>query len=257
MNAPFWRIEFGDGPLVAAALHDSTVVSPEVSRWLNLEDAARRYEEDPHTAEWTSIAPTRIVALRSRFELDLNRPRDKAVYRSPADAWGLKVWKSPPPDAIVANSLAAYDAFYSEVNVTLKQLLARYPRLVVFDLHSYNHRRDGRNAAPAAPEQKPDINLGTRSMDREFWAPVVDSWLGAVRDYNYFGRRLDVRENVCFFGGHFPKWTHLQFPRRVCVLAIEVKKFFMDEWSGDLDPVQHIAVHDALKVAAAAVKNAL
>jgi N-formylglutamate deformylase len=257
MEAPFWRIEFGDGPLVAAALHDSSAVRPEVDRLLKLDESSRLYEEDPFTAAWTTIAPTRVIAMRSRFELDLNRPRGKAIYLSPADAWGLDVWKSPPPAAVVAGSLFAYDGFYAQVRGLLEQLLARHPRIVVFDLHSYNHRRDGRDGPPADPKNKPEINLGTRSLDRAFWAPVVDSWHEAVCDYNYLGRRLDVRENVCFFGGHFPRWVHGEFPRRACVLAIEVKKFFMDEWSGELDVAQHRAVHDALAAGSAAVKGAL
>jgi N-formylglutamate amidohydrolase len=195
--------------------------------------------------------------LRSRFEVDLNRPREKAVYLSPADCWGLAVWKSPPPAAIVEKSLSLYDDFYAQVRVLLDQLLTRFSRLVVFDLHSYNHHRDGQGKPPADPQLKPEINLGTRSMDRTFWAPLVDSWLTAVRNYNYLGRRLDVRENVCFFGGHFPTWIHTQYPKRVCALAIEVKKFFMDEWSGELDEMQHRAVRDVLAAGAAAVQASL
>jgi hypothetical protein len=37
------------------------------------------------------VAPTHIIVTRSRFEVDLNRPRDKAVYRCAADAWNLDV----------------------------------------------------------------------------------------------------------------------------------------------------------------------
>jgi N-formylglutamate amidohydrolase len=246
MDSPLWRIEFGESPLVAAALHDGSLVRPEVAAALRLDEAQRRYEEDPHTAAWTAIAATRIIARRSRFEFDLNRPRERAVYLAPADAWGLDVWRSPPAADVVERSLAAYDDFYSQVRLVLEGLLARYPRVVVFDLHSFNHRRAGRNGPCDDPQEKPEVNLGTRTMDRRFWAPVVDGWLAEMRNYNYLGRRLDVRENVNFFGGHFPAWIHGQFPRRVCALAVEVKKFFMDEWSGELDPPQHQAMGEAL-----------
>src|SRR5262245_41777682 len=100
-----WQTEIGDGPLMACAIHDGHEVRPEVAACLRLSDRERLYEEDPYTGDWTSIAPTRIVAQRSRFELDLNRPRDKAVYITPADAWGLEVWKCTPPESMVASSL--------------------------------------------------------------------------------------------------------------------------------------------------------
>jgi N-formylglutamate deformylase len=257
MHSPIWRTDFGDSPLVAAALHDSCQVRPEVAAILKLQEPQRCYEEDPHTAAWTTIAATRIIALRSRFEVDLNRPREKAIYLTPKDAWGLDCWSCAPATELVNRSLAAYDDFYAHLRLLLERLLARHERVVVFDLHSFNHRREGRDAPPADPKEKPEINLGTRSMDRSFWAPIVDSWLGAMCDYNYLGRRLDVRENVNFFGGHFPTWIHEQFPRRVCALAIEVKKFFMDEWTGDLDDQQHRAIGGALSHAAETVLQVL
>jgi hypothetical protein len=40
-------------------------------------------------------------------------------------------------------------------------------------------------------------------------------------------------------------------------LAIEVKKFFMNEWTGELDTAQHEAIGDALARAAAGVREEL
>ena len=79
-------------------------------------------------------------------------------------------------------------------------------------------------------------------MARALWSPIVDCWLHAMREFDFFGRRLDVRENVKFVGGHLPRWIHENFANSVCVLAIEVKKFFMDEWTGELDAKQHRAI---------------
>jgi hypothetical protein len=245
-----WQLELGDGPLVACAIHDGHEVRPEVAECLRLDDAQRLYEEDPYTAAWTSIAPTRIVAKRSRFELDLNRPRDKAVYITPADAWGLDVWKCAPTDQMVADSLRAYDEFYASLKELLEQLVARHGRVVVFDLHSYNHIRDGVGGAAADPQQNPEINLGTGTMPRERWTPIVDRWLAEMRSFDYLGRSLDVRENVKFFGGQLPRWIHENFPKTVCAMAIEVKKFFMNELTGELDVTRHEALKKALAQAA-------
>jgi N-formylglutamate deformylase len=257
MNEPLWQTEFGDGPLVACAIHDGHFVRPDVAACLKLSDSERLYEEDPYTGDWTSIASTRVVARRSRFELDLNRPRDKAVYIVPADAWGLDIWSCSPPQEMVSRSLQGYDDFYAEMRALLERLVNRHGRVVVFDLHSYNHAREGREGAKGDLAANPEINLGTGSMPRDFWAPVVERWLAEMRGSDYLGRRLDVRENVKFFGGHFPGWIHEHFPKQVCALAIEVKKFFMDEWTGELDLAQHAAVHQALARAANGVREAL
>ena len=84
-------------------------------------------------------------------------------------------------------------------------------------------------------------------MDRDRWVPVVDRFITDLRQFDYRGRHLDVRENVKFRGGHFPRWIHQQFPDSGCALAIEFKKFFMDEWSGSLFPADHKAILEALR----------
>lgn len=254
---PVWQLEYGDSPLVACAIHDGHYVRPEVAACLRLASSQRQYEEDPFTAEWTLFAPTRVIAGRSRFEVDLNRPRDQAVYITSADAWGLDVWRCPPSRELVAKSLQAYDDFYAHLRLLLEQLVERHGKVVVFDLHSYNHIRGGVGDTPADPAGNPEVNLGTGTMDRALWLPIVDRWLAAMRTYDYFGRRLDVRENVKFFGGQFPRWIHENFPRTVCALAIEVKKFFMNEWTGALDRDQHEALGKALASAAAAIEDEL
>jgi len=252
-----WQMEFGEGRLVACAVHAGHEVRPEVADCLRLDALERLYEEDPYTGEWTRIAPTRIVGRRSRFELDLNRPREKAVYITPEDAWGLNIWKCAPSPEMVEQSLRAYDDFYAHLKLLLERLTARHGRVVVFDLHSYNHSREGRGGRPADPAENPEINLGTRTMDRPRWAPVLERWLAEMRGYDYFGRRLDVRENVKFYGGHLPEWIHRNFPESVCALAIEVKKFFMDEWSGELHHAPHQQIQAALARAADGVENEL
>jgi len=111
MDEPFWHEKQGPGPLVAAAIHHGHSVRDEVARHLALDEAGRLREEDPFTGDWTGIAPTRIVVLRSRFEVDLNRPREKSVYRTPEDARGLKIWKDSQPDEVHDRSLSEYDAY--------------------------------------------------------------------------------------------------------------------------------------------------
>jgi N-formylglutamate amidohydrolase len=232
-----WR-----SPIVAAAIHHGHATRPEVSALLAIDECKQMQEEDPFTGEWAQVVGTQIIGLRSRFEIDLNRPREKAVYQRPEDAWGLHVWREPPPAELVAESLREYDAFYTAIESLLHELVKEYGKVVVYDLHTYNHRRDGRDSTPADSEANPEVNIGTGTMDRSYWAPVVERLMSDLIAYNFDGRSLDVRENVKFRGGEFGRWIHTTFPRQVCSIAIEFKKFFMDEWSGeaDLDEVERI-----------------
>jgi N-formylglutamate deformylase len=243
---PFARFESGDSPIVAAAIHHGHAVRDELVPWLLLDEPSRLREEDPYTAEWTDIAPNRAIGLRSRFEVDLNRPREKAVYRCPADCWDLCVWSDCLPEAVVERSLGLYDEFYAELRRRLDDLLRRHGRVVVLDLHTYNHRREGPGGPRADPEGNPEINVGTGTMPRSRWARLVDGVLADLSNCDFLGRRLDVRENVRFQGGQLPRWVHETYPETACCLAIEVKKFFMDEWTGVRDERQFAALRRAL-----------
>ena len=257
MTEQIWRLHVGSGPLVATAVHDGHDVRGEVEAHLALSAAARLREEDPFTGEWTTVAPTRVVAVRSRFEVDLNRPRDKAVYRVPEDAWGLRVWKDDPPSALFDTSLAQYDAFYSAMQALLTEISEQHGRFVVFDLHSYNHLRDGPDGPKADPEANPQVNIGTGTLDRERWAPVVDTLIETLRDFDFPGGKLDVRENVKFRGGSWPRWINETFDGRGVAIAIEFKKFFMDEWTGEPNRACIKSIGEAMRHTAPAVVNAL
>ena len=241
-----WCEVVGKSPLIAAAIHDGHDSRAEVSKLFALTDAERLREEDPFTATWTEVAETRIVGLRSRFEVDLNRPREKAVYIEPTDAWGLQVWKASPSVEVIARSLVEYDAFYAEVERILTNVEQQFGHFVVFDLHTYNHRRAGADAPPADAEANPEVNIGTGNMPREYWAPVIERFMSDLQNFDFLGRRLDVGENIKFRGGHFSRWIHETFPFSGCALAIEFKKFFMDEWTGAPDNVQVDAIRQAL-----------
>lgn len=86
-------------------------------------------------------------------------------------------------------------------------------------------------------------------MDRSLWGQLVERFIADLSGFDVLGRRLDVRENVKFVGRQFPGWIHRRFPKTGCALAIEFKKFFMDEWSGEVDWAQHEAIQKALAAA--------
>jgi len=87
--------------------------------------------------------------------------------------------------------LAEYDAFYAIVERVFADLERRFSRFVVFDLHTYNHRRLGPQALPADPRYNPEVNLGTGTLDRnagnQLWSVFSDleTLTSSVGDWTY------------------------------------------------------------------------
>ena len=246
-----WKKSGKDGPLVATAIHDGHELRKEVSDLMKLSEEDQLREEDPFTSKWTGIGNTQIIVTRSRFELDINRPRENAVYQKPEDAWGLDIWKHPPSQELVSRSLSEYDAFYKEAYHIFSDIEKQFKHFVVFDIHSYCHRRNGPDGEAADVKTNPEVNIGTGTiMDRTKWAQLIDRFIADLHNFDYNGRKLDVRENVKFKGGQFPKWIHQTFPDSACSISVEFKKFFMDEWSGKPDILQlekiRLALHSTI-----------
>ena len=232
---PFEFLGDWGGQFIATAIHNGHDVRPALAEELVLAEPDRLREEDPHTDELGALIPARVVVHRSRFEVDLNRTREESVYRSAEESWGLEVFRNPPLDEeLVDDSLEVYDAFYAELGRRLDPVAARGP-FVVFDVHSYNHRRDGADAAEAPGEENPEVNVGTGSLDRERFGSVVDAFMASLAAAGTSTGPLDVRENVRFRGRQLAAWTHARYPDRAIVLALEFRKTFMDEWTGEVD----------------------
>ncbi len=243
-NDGWWTVHRGDSPIVATAIHDGHGLRTEIRALAALTDGERLREEDPFTAYVIEDIANRVIVHRSRFEVDLNRARDGAVYVDPSQAWGLSVWRDALPQALQQGSLVLHDEYYRMLRSMLLSIERRHGSFVVLDVHSYNHRRDGPDATPTDPQAAPEINIGTHSMDRARWAGVLDALTDALRRFEFRGRRFDVRENVAFQGrGEQTRFIHEHFPQTGCAIAIEFKKFFMDEWSGEPD----FEVLDALR----------
>jgi hypothetical protein len=237
--SPWWTAQRSGGRVIATAIHDGNGLRDEVRQAMALADPDRLREEDPFTGQAIAGVPDHVIAGRSRFEVDLNRSPETALYRTPEQSWGLEVWKKTPDPGLIARSLEIHAAYYAMMEQWLADVEAGHDRFVVLDVHSYNHRRSGPEAAPTPQDDAPDINIGTFSMPREHWAWLLDPLMDAMRDFDFGGRRLDVRENVAFQGkGEQTRFVHERFPETGCAIAIEFKKFFMDEWSGAPDPVE-------------------
>lgn len=253
---PHWEESAGDGPIVATALHAGHDVDPDVLQHMAADEATRHRDEDPFTDRWTTVGDHRVVVNRSRFELDLNRPRHAAIYASPGTAWGIEVWRTALPDDLRRGNLLVHDSFYRRMRELIESRLCHHRRIAVLDLHSYCHRRSGPHALPDDPAGAPEINVCTASIDRDRWGYLLDR-LDDDLARPVHGRSFDVRENVRFDGGTFVRWVNGTFGDRVCAVQIEVKKIFMDEWTGELFEDVHAAVGQALLAGARGVRESL
>lgn len=236
----WWTVQQGSGAVVATAIHHGHGLRREVAEAMALPDSDRLREEDPFTGDSVRDVPTHIIVHRSRFEFDLNRDREGAVYRTPEQCWGLELWKDGQPDAgLVERSLELHGAYYAMLGNLLDSVARRHRRFALIDVHSYNHRRGGPGAPPTPQDEAPDVNIGTFSMPRDEWAWFLDPLMDAMRAFDFNGRTLDVRENVAFQGrGEQTRFVHHRYPGAGCAIALEFKKFYMDEWTGEPDPAE-------------------
>ncbi|HUQ14014.1 MAG TPA: N-formylglutamate amidohydrolase, partial [Novosphingobium sp.] len=249
-------VQRGPGPIVATAIHDGHELRAEVAAAMKLSESDRLREEDPFTGQAIRGVPTHVIAHRSRFEFDLNRDPEQAVYRTPEQSWGLEVWHGECGEQLCARSLDIHGAYYRMMGAILDDVVAAHPRFVLLDVHSYNHRRDGPAGPPTAQELAPDVNIGTFSMPRDHWAFLLDPLIDAMRGFDFNGRRLDVRENIAFQGkGEQTRFVHQRYPRTGCAIALEFKKFFMDEWTGAPDLAELDAMRGFIDFTAATARG--
>lgn len=232
-----YTIHQAESPVISTAIHDGHDIAAPLLEYMNLQEHERFREEDPYTAYMADLPTNRVKVASSRFQTDLNRRREHAVYRQPEDAWGLDVWKPDLPEVTVATLMDGYDGFYRDMEQLIQSTIALFGKFVVLDIHSYNHRRDNPEKAANASEN-PEINVGT-AHNRMAWKPLGHRLVRFLAHHQWHGRFLDVRENVKFKGGGFSEWINHHYGDYGCVLSIEFKKTFMDEWTGWVD-VNHL-----------------
>ena len=221
-------------PILAFSIHNGHHISPELLAYTEVDEATRMMEEDPYTCGFAGLFPNFFVPHASRFAIDLNRSPEKAVYLKPEDAWGLPVRKGDLAADLLERLYKAHEAWYKLVHYQISRLLQTHSHLLILDLHSYNHRRDGMDA-PCAPQiDNPDIIIGRSNICREQY-PLVESLRELIDGSPFQGGKIDCRCDVKFSGGYFPRWVNATFSGSCLCLAIEFKKTFMNEWTGELN----------------------
>ncbi len=223
-------------PYVCAAVHNGHQFRK--SLWENCMHTAydRWYEEDPATWEMVRSHPIVISGLDSRFEYDLNRFPEEAVFET---AWGKQLWRSPLKKEEKEKSLKKHSDFYKVVHALIQKLESLHRKVIVFDMHSYNWKRWDREV--------PTWNLGTKNIDNSRFGEVVESWRAKLESIDVPYSDSTSRINDTFFGnGYFLRFITKNFENTL-VLATEIAKVYCDELTGVVFPEVVRAVEEQLK----------
>jgi uncharacterized protein (TIGR02421 family) len=213
-------------PFVCFAIHNGHNLRNELKQKCLLSDFERWQEEDPETANFISSLPIVISANDSRYEYDLNRNEENAIYDQ---AWGKEVWKQSLTKNEKGISLQKHRNFYELVYALIQKLESKFKAVVVYDIHSYNYKRY-ENATPV-------FNLGTERIDKNKYARYVNYWLKELRKIDLPGIENTTEENDIFKGkGYLLEFITSKF-QNTLVFATEVKKIYCNEESGEIYPL--------------------
>ncbi|RIV41868.1 N-formylglutamate amidohydrolase [Flagellimonas pelagia] len=225
-------------PYVCGAVHDGHQFRK--SLWDNCTHTQyeRWYEEDPCTKAMVQSHPIVIAGCDSRFEYDLNRPPETAVYK---DAWGKELWKEPLLEKEKQISLNKHLNFYRVVKVLIEKLESKYPKILVFDMHSYNWKRWEREV--------PVWNLGTININNNRFGALAEQWRERLENMVLpIDMQTTAKINDTFQGnGYFLKYITRNFDNTL-VLATEISKVYCDEHTGIIFPEVVRSVEEQFKI---------
>lgn len=226
-------------PVVCTAIHAGSRLRDDLVQRCVLNESERLFEEDPFTDNMISSQPITMVGLDSRFEYDLNRAMTLSTYYK--SAWNRLVWKKPLSNKLRTESHRKHSVFYTLYEAIITKLEAMHDSVVVFDIHSYNYKRQRIDA--------PVFNIGTTQIDMERWGAVVHRFASELSKTPLPNISTTAELDSVFEGrGYLISHTNAHFDRTL-VLPTEVKKVFMEEESGTPYPLVLEALQSGLKAA--------
>ena len=209
-------------PYCCVAVHHGSNLRADLKPKIALDDFQRWYEEDPFTGYFIDSLPITLIAHDSRYEYDLNRRPEAAIYDV---AWGLKVWTWRLSPKERQQSLKKHENFYKVVKALVAKLKEKFDGCVVYDIHSYNYKRWDRKV--------PLFNIGTENIDNHRYGTYVDHWRDQLSSIELPDIENKVGVNDVFFGrGYLLEFITREFDQ-VLVLATEIKKVYCNETTGE------------------------
>lgn len=225
-------------PYLCAAIHDGHQFRKELWEDCLHSEYDRWYEEDPETKRMIDTQPMVLASMDSRFEYDLNRTPEEAVF---VTAWGKQLWKTPLSEEQQERSITKHQNFYKVVDALLNQLEHQFKHCVVYDMHSYNWQRWDREV--------PTWNLGTTNINNDKFGNQVELWRKSLSEIKLPNNiKQTAKINDTFFGnGYFLKYISAKFENTL-VLATEIAKVYCDEYQQIIYTEVVDAVRNELKI---------
>lgn len=226
-------------PYVCSAIHNGGNFREELKDKIAVEKMERWKEEDTHTWKFVASLPIRIVVYDSRYEYDLNRNPNEAIYN---EAWGKKVWKKPLSDNEKAISLQKHANFYKVIDALVSKLEEKFDNTLFYDIHSYNYKR-------TKEDKYPEFNLGTEKITNPKFRKYINKFLKELAKIDLQPLENRVAENNVFYGrGYLLEYITAKY-QNTLVLATEVKKIYVDELTGNEYPEITEKIAEGLKKA--------
>lgn len=222
---------------VCGAVHDGHQFRKEL--WGNClhTEYERWFEEDPETKNMINSHPIVIAGCDSRFEYDLNRTPEEAVFET---AWGKQLWKQPLAEEQKKKSLDKHNNFYKVVHALISKLEEKFGTCIVYDMHSYNWKRWDREV--------PTWNLGTSNVDNDRFGAEVESWRKSLSEIKFPKtiKSTALINNTFQGNGYFLKFITNTF-KNTLVLATEIAKIYCDEYDQVIYPEVVSTVEEQLR----------
>lgn len=225
-------------PHICAAIHDGHQFRKSLLKNCLHSEYDRWFEEDPATKEMIQSFPIVIAGCDSRFEYDLNRAPEDAVFET---AWGKQLWKKPLPENEKQHSLQKHTSFYEVVKALVQKVEEKFGVAVVYDMHSYNWKRWSREV--------PTFNLGTSNINSNQFGVDIELWRKSLSEIVFPNEiKSTSLVNDTFQGnGYFLKFITSNF-KNTLVLATEIKKIYCDESTQIMYPEVVQVIEDELKI---------
>ena len=224
-----------ESPLWSFAIHDGHQISASLEPYMLLSDKERLREEDPFTATIAELPINQFFVSTSRFQLDINRKIEDSIYLNPKQAWGLNVFKNFP-STIIEELYSQHQHIYKIIDENIQKSINEFGYFIILDFHSYNAKRESPNEI-IDYNSNPQINLGTY-YNNEKWNSFISFFINEVKQHKLYNNEIDIRENIKFKGGYLAQHIINKYGEYGCVLSIEFRKDFMDEWTGDADCIK-------------------
>ncbi len=223
-------------PFVCTAIHNGHSLRESLKDKCLLNDAERWYEEDPDTGLFITSFPIVLVGMDSRYEYDLNRRPEEAIYNI---AWGKKVWREQLPDSEKLLSLQKHAQFFRVTHALIQKLESLFHGCVVYDIHSYNYQRYKRYL--------PLFNIGTDKIDKARYKQQIAYWKKELKRIVLPDIVNTTAINDIFYGhGYLLEYLTKHFSDTL-VLATEIKKIYCNEKTGEKYPLVITTLQESLK----------